>query len=196
MTAGFTIPQSVLGRADHVIEERGATRKKMTASNEGPREIESFQRFIIASIDHLVDALAGLTERDLNWHPHAPHTNSLYAIAVHVLANAEENILGTFCGETVTRDREGEFAAIGRSSLLVQEEWHAMRARISAALARMPPSALDRLHHHPRRGPLTGREVLLVVARHAAEHWGEAQLTRSLLRASSDTVDTRGPKNR
>jgi hypothetical protein len=30
---------------------------------------------------------------------------------------------------------------------------------------------------------MTGRDVLIVVARHAAEHWGEAQLTRSLMKA-------------
>ena len=43
-------------------------------------------------------------------------------------------------------------------------------------------ATLDRERTHPRRGALTAREVLIVVARHAAEHWGEAQLTRSLLR--------------
>lgn len=32
---------------------------------------------------------------------------------------------------------------------------------------------------------LTGREILLVVARHAAEHWGEAQLMRNLLTSRS-----------
>ena len=42
---------------------------------------------------------------------------------------------------------------------------------------------LDRARQHPRRGIITGRDVLIVVARHAAEHWGEAQLTRSLMNA-------------
>jgi hypothetical protein len=30
--------------------------------------------------------------------------------------------------------------------------------------------------------------VLIVVARHTAEHWGEAQLTRSLLKAAQEAV--------
>ena len=42
---------------------------------------------------------------------------------------------------------------------------------------------LDAAREHPRRGTLTGRDVLIVVARHTAEHWGEAQLTRSLMKA-------------
>ena len=44
---------------------------------------------------------------------------------------------------------------------------------------------LDGARQHPRRGIITGRDVLIVVARHTAEHWGEAQLTRSLLKARS-----------
>ena len=44
---------------------------------------------------------------------------------------------------------------------------------------------LDGARPHPRRGIITGRDVLIVVARHTAEHWGEAQLTRSLMKARS-----------
>jgi hypothetical protein len=56
---------------------------------------------------------------------------------------------------------------------------------MALALASLPVGDLDRERPHSRRGTLSGREVLLVVARHAAEHWGEAQLTRSLLRAKA-----------
>ena len=49
--------------------------------------------------------------------------------------------------------------------------------------ATLPAADLDRERKHPRRDMLTGREVLIVVARHTAEHWGEAQLTKSLLLA-------------
>ncbi len=47
----------------------------------------------------------------------------------------------------------------------------------------VPPEALLAPHHHPRRGWSTGREILLIVARHAAEHLGQAELTRDLLLA-------------
>jgi hypothetical protein len=37
-------------------------------------------------------------------------------------------------------------------------------------------------------GVLTGREVLLVVARHAAEHLGQVELTRDLTKEASRPV--------
>ena len=48
----------------------------------------------------------------------------------------------------------------------------------------------DGTRAHPRRGTITGRDVLIVVARHAAEHWGEAQLTRSLLKARTGGIQS------
>ena len=47
---------------------------------------------------------------------------------------------------------------------------------------------LDRERVHPRRGLLTGREILIVVARHAAEHLAHAELTRDLLMTADRTA--------
>ncbi|CAN5843324.1 hypothetical protein BH10CHL1_BH10CHL1_01810 [soil metagenome] len=47
---------------------------------------------------------------------------------------------------------------------------------------------LTRVRSHPRRGQITGREILLVVACHAAEHRGQAELTRDLLFAARATL--------
>src|SRR5687768_9667384 len=145
-------------------------------------EAASFQRFIFGTIDALVGSLEGLSEAQLNWRPAAPDTNSLYAIVAHVLGNAEENVLQTVCGQPVRRSRAAELAAHGVTWEPVRDRWRHLRARMEAALGALPAGELDRVRSHPRRGPLTGREVLIVVARHAAEHWGEAQLTRSLMR--------------
>jgi DinB superfamily len=146
-------------------------------------EVVSFQRFIFGTIDRLVQSLEGLNEAELNWRPAAPDTNSLYTIAVHVLGNAEENVLQTVCGVAVRRSRAAELAATGTTWEPVRDGWRDLRARMETALAALAPGDLDRERTHPRRGTLTGREALLAVARHAAEHWGEAQLTRSLLNA-------------
>jgi len=145
-------------------------------------EVESFRRFIFGTIEKLVEQLEGLSEEDLNWRPDAPETNSLCVITTHVLANAEENILGVLCERPVRRVRDDEFATRGVTGK-VHEHWLTLRERIDAAFETLPAGDLDRVRQHPRRGPLAGREILLVVARHAAEHWGEAQLTSSLLRA-------------
>jgi len=148
-------------------------------------ECDVFRRYIFSTIDDLVGSLDGLGARALNWRPSAARTNSLYATATHVLGNAEENILRTLCGRSVARSRAAELAASGESAEPLREHWQKLRAQIGEALAALPADALDQPCGHPRRGEVAGREVLLVVARHAAEHWGEAQLTLSLLRAAA-----------
>jgi hypothetical protein len=50
------------------------------------------------------------------------------------------------------------------------------------------------MRQHPRRGPLSGREILIVVARHAAEHLGQAELTRDLMKAATGSVDDGTPE--
>ncbi len=149
-------------------------------------EAQTYGRYVVASLDRLVGCLSELDERGLNWRPPAQGTNSLYALAVHTLANAEENILGTLCGQPVARDREVEFAARGTSPREVEERWGELHARIVAALVDLPQARLEEEIQHPRRGSITGREVLLVVARHCAEHLGQAELTRDLLEASAE----------
>src|SRR3954454_10337579 len=91
-------------------------------------------RFISSSLDRLVACLDGLSADDLNWRPPAPEANSLYALAVHTLGNAEENILETLAGQVVGRDREAEFTAQGASSEVVAARWRALRERLARAL--------------------------------------------------------------
>jgi hypothetical protein len=47
---------------------------------------------------------------------------------------------------------------------------------------------LGATYRHPRRGAISGREILIVVARHAAEHLGQAELTRDLWKARQSTT--------
>jgi len=147
-------------------------------------EVATFWKAIQSSLDSLLKTLEGLDAEQLNWRPPAPETNSLYALATHTLGNAEELILGILAGQPVHRDRESEFRATGDSAAALAERWSALRGRMDAALAALPDGAPDRDdYQHPRRGQISGREALLIVARHAAEHTGQAELTRDLLRA-------------
>ncbi len=154
-----------------------------TFDNFASREVASFWRFISSSLARLVTLLDGLDADELNWRPPAPEANSLYALATHTLGNVEENVLETLGGESVHRDREAEFRASSSSAASVQQRWQALRPEVERALAAFTLADLDRPYEHPRRGMLTGREVLIVVARHAAEHLGQAELTHDLLRA-------------
>ncbi len=147
-------------------------------------EASIFWRYIASSLDRLVGCLDGLSAMQLNWRPAAPDTNSLYALAAHTLGNAEENLLQTLAGGSVGRDRDGEFAARGESAQAVTARWATLRAELRAHLACLPADALDATYVHPRRGAVTGRELLIVVARHAAEHLGQAELTLALLHAA------------
>lgn len=156
----------------------------MTQNTEPNRELAAFSGFICRSMDRIVACLAGLDERHLNWRPPAPQTNSLYVLAIHTMANAEENILGTLCRQPIARRRDDEFTVHGTVAADAEAIWRDLRARLNAALDQLDSAELEREHNHPRRGVLTGREILLVVARHTAEHQGQAELTRDLLRAA------------
>lgn len=83
----------------------------------------------------------------------------------------------------VGRERDAEFAQDGTAAG-VRARWRELRPRLVAALSHVAPGELARDRPHPRRGALDGRAVLIVVARHAAEHLGQAELTRDLWRAT------------
>lgn len=147
-------------------------------------EVEAGWTSISRRVDALVDLVAGRDADDLNWRPPAPAANSLYVLATHTIANARQGLLVVLCGHADDRDREAEFRAAGDSGEPLEHRWQALRAEMSACLATLPGTRLDERLVHPRQGELTGRETLLLVATHAAEHLGQAELTRDLLAAS------------
>lgn len=153
-------------------------------------EVESFQHLIFNTIDSIVGALDGLSAEELNWRPAAPATNSLYAIATHVLGNAEENLLGTLCCQPHHRNYAAELSAAAPVPDAVRAHWTDLRERVAKGFEALTREDLDGARQHPRRGVITGRDVLIVVARRCAEHWGEAQLTRSLLKARTGGSQT------
>ena len=154
------------------------------------QEIEAFWGFISRSIDRIVVCLDDLPADDLNWRP-IETANSLYVLVTHILGTTEENVLGVLGGQPVQRRREAESAASGTSVDPIRAKWAELRARIERCLDRLSTGELDRQREHPRRGQLTGRDVLIVVARHAAEHMGQAALTRDLLLASQGKTPPR-----
>ena len=68
----------------------------------------------------------------------------------------------------------------------VRERWSQLEPDSRWSLQELPVSALVAELRHPRRGHLSGFEVLLVALRHAAEHQGEAELTRTLVLAQRE----------
>jgi hypothetical protein len=150
-------------------------------------EIEVFRRYIVSSVAHLLDCLDGLTVEQINWKPPAPEANSLYVLAIHTMANTEENVLGVVCGLPIDRSHAQEFGASGSSVEPLRNRLGELSDRMRQELARLAPEAMECARPHPRRGSITAREVLLVAARRAAEHYGQALLTRDLALAASSS---------
>lgn len=151
-------------------------------SSRRPAKALVYWRFITSSVDRLLTCLDGLDEAALNWRP-LPNANSLYVLATHMIGNIEETVWGLLCGQPIARDRDAEFSAMGHDARLVQTRWQSLQTHIAQHLAQLSSSDLEQERLHPRRGLLTGWTILLIVARHAAEHLAHAELTRDLLRA-------------
>ena len=156
----------------------------MTAPSETARTLWPY---IARSMEHIIGALSDLEDAGVpvDWRPPAPEANSVYALAVHALGTTEHRLLAILCGLDVERDREAEFASQGGSSRAIHDEWRTLSARIDAALEQLTEADLATPRQHPERGEITGLEVLIVVARHMAEHAGQAALTRDLALAST-----------
>lgn len=149
-------------------------------------EAAVYWRYISSSLDRLVAIAADAPPELADWTPPAPHANSLVTLAAHVVANAEENVVAVIMGQGVVRDRAEEFSP-SVSAARVSTRWTDVRPTLERSLGVLDPARLDQAVSHPRRGTLTVREVLLVVARHAAEHLGQAELTRDLAVAAHAT---------
>ena len=148
-----------------------------------PTELDLYWSFTARSVNRIVDCLDGLNSEQLNWQPYA-NGSSLYTLAIHMMGNMAEVILGLLCGQAVQRDRDAEFATVGESAESVRAQWAALQEHIEKSLLALGDDMLDQPFTHPRRGQMSGRAILMVVMRHAAEHMGHAELTRDLLYAN------------
>lgn len=147
-------------------------------------EIVAFAAPIIAAIEQIIRCLDGQDAQGLNWRPPAAATNSLYVLATHMMGSAEWYLLDLLGAQSVARDRDAEFAAQGDSAGPLYARWEQLQPRLRDALDAMPPAMLGTPYQHPTLGPKTGREWLIFIAQHAAEHAGHAELTRDLLKAA------------
>ena len=149
------------------------------------QEVATFWQYISGTLDRFMEVVVDCSVTELNWRPPAPEANSIYVLAVHTLANARQNVLGKVCGQDVTRNRDEEFVQVATEENVSILWWPQLRADMEQALAGVEQSRLNVVIEDPDRGSVFGREFLLIVARHAAEHVGQAELTRDLARAST-----------
>ena len=136
-------------------------------------------------------ALAHLQDRsdeELNRPLTLPETNTLFALATHLVGAGEFWVLAVTGGRTIPRDRLAEFRATGSYSDLTAryERWLAGVHEVLDAL--VPERMEERIDVNRYRSvPLasaqevTAREALLHAIEHSALHLGHIQLTRQLL---------------
>jgi hypothetical protein len=143
--------------------------------------------YIERSLDRLVTLALEMTEDQRARVPDFEAFNSVATLVGHTLANAEDNFLGTLCGIAMVYDREADFEAPIVDAELIRQRWDRLRARVTEEIANLSDADVIEVRQHPRRGEIRGLEVLLVVARHAAEHLAQAEMTRTIVEASVPT---------
>lgn len=143
-------------------------------------EIGMYLEVIEQNLDVVVGSIAGLSDAEIQWQP-LPGANSLAVIARHSLANAHRNVLATFAGEPYDYRRDEEFVGADETVPAIEGRWEDLRQRLRGALAAFDASSLAMPREHARMGTVPGRRVLIQAAIHAAEHAGEAALTRQLV---------------
>jgi uncharacterized damage-inducible protein DinB len=144
------------------------------------RVLEKIGRDVLAQ-------LQGLSHEDLNRQLTLPETNSLFALATHLVGAAEFWVLVVAGGRSIPRDRPAEFRASGSIADLTAryERWIAGVHEVLDALA--PEQMEQRIDLARYRSSPSGseevsvREAVLHAVEHSALHLGQIQLTRQLL---------------
>jgi hypothetical protein len=143
------------------------------------RELAEMRDRLLREIDRVITATDGLNAAQLAWTPAAKESNSLLVLAAHTVGAAERHILVNIAGSKPGGARDEEFAAKANIES-VRSRWETVKRGIVDVLDDLPPGRLD----DDLPGPVTTRSVQAMIVHaiaHAAEHAGQAELTRDLI---------------
>lgn len=153
-------------------------------------DVEAYSYYIRKQIATMQACLQGLTDEQMNRIPPVQGANSAFAIGTHVLGNARAWIPGIVCGQSIVRDRPGEFASSGSFADFDRAANEVCR-EVEEALKDLDPSDLDRRFKPPQElwgsgevQEVTRRLALADVLEHASIHLGHIQMTRDLVTGS------------
>ncbi|HEY7347069.1 MAG TPA: DinB family protein [Ktedonobacterales bacterium] len=152
-----------------------------------PNEASHFAS-ILDYIGHdVLQSLRAVPEPLLNQPLALPETNTLFALATHLVGAGEKWVLVEAGGRTIPRDRAAEFHATGTLSELTAryERWIAGCHEVldnlpDAEMERVVESAFTSWFEHLINPP-TVRDCLLHAVEHSALHQGHIQLTCQFL---------------
>ena len=135
---------------------------------------------LVREVDRVIGAADGLSAEPLAWTPAAKGANSLIVLVAHTVGAAERHILVNIAGRVPARTRDEEFADVGDIAG-IRARWDAAKRGVAEVLDNLPPGRLD----DDLPGPVSTRSVNAMIVHaiaHAAEHAGQAELTRDLLK--------------
>ena len=135
---------------------------------------------LFEEVERVLRAADGLDATQLSWAPRTKGANSLLVLAAHTVGAAERHVVRSIGGGEVTGTRDEEFVARGDMAP-IRARWDAVRRKIVETIDSMPPGRLDDAVPKPSR-IRTIHGVLVHAVAHAAEHAGQAELTRDLIK--------------
>ena len=152
-----------------------------------PSELGLYAAYTQRVVEGAVAALSELSDEQINWSSGAVQSNSMYAVAPHLVAMGEFWVLGLVGGGVVVRDRQAEFRAAGAGTDVVVrlQDWGRacgvlLQSLESSALAE---DALVPAVYFEAGGFAAGRFSkrgrLMHVLEHSALHLGNLQIMRS-----------------
>jgi hypothetical protein len=148
--------------------------------------IDDFLYYLDDALDGMVQIVGELGDDLANRRPDLPGANSPFAILTHclgVMAYWGGEIIG---GRRIVRDRPAEFRATGCVAELIKDTRRA-RQRLAADLAALEPFGPPRGHPRPSTSTLplgrTQGGALVHIYEELAQHRGQMEITRDLLRA-------------
>jgi len=144
--------------------------------------LERIGRDVLAQINSLPETL-------LNRSLPLPETNSLFALATHLVGMSEFWVLALVGGQQVQRDRSAEFQALGTADELVHRytQW---LLNMHQVLDSLPDTGMEHVVEPPQEyrntgglvdGPISVLDCLLHTVEHSALHLGHIQLTSQFL---------------
>jgi Protein of unknown function (DUF664) len=149
-------------------------------------DVDDFLYFVDEALEGMVTVVTELGDELANRRLDLPGANSPYAILVHCLGVMEYWGGAMVAGRTIERDRDAEFRATGEVGGLVRRTRQARR-RLDADLAGLEPLAPPRGTPEPEDVDLplarTQGGVLMHVYEELAQHRGQMEVTRDVLRA-------------
>jgi hypothetical protein len=142
--------------------------------------------YVDGALDGMVEIVSELGDELASARPDIPGANSAYAILTHCLGVMEYWGGHVVSARPTKRDRDAEFSATGAVSDLVGRV-RAARDQLAADVVAADPSAppLNPPPYEPDLSTSTQGGVLLHIYEELAQHLGQMEITRDVLRLQS-----------